>query len=106
MVYLSDDGEVICDHLQPKALLDTMRHLCKGKTKPDMDLCRALNRETKDGRDMRKYNELLQEAINSIISVKQESDIDSLFSPGESTALKGDVKGLDDFELITFLIIR
>ena len=106
MVYLGNDGSVITDHLQPKALLDTMRHLCKGKTKPDMDLCREVNKETRDGRDMRKYSDLLQQAIDSIISVKQESDIDSLFEPGPTTALQGDIKGLDDFELITFLIIR
>jgi hypothetical protein len=106
MVYLADDGTVITDHLHPKALLDTMRHLCKGKTKPDMDLCRAVNRETKDGRQMQRYSDLLGQAIGSIISVKQESDIDSLFEPGVTSALEGDVKGLDDFELITFLIIR
>ncbi len=49
---------------------------------------------------------LLQEAINSIVSIKEESDIDSLFSLGETTALRGEIKGLDDFELITFLVIR
>ena len=49
---------------------------------------------------------MLAKAVDSIISVKEESDIDSLFSMGETSALLGDVKGLDDFELITFLIIR
>lgn len=68
--------------------------------------CRQFNRETKDGKDMRHYSELLQQAINSIIEVKAESDIDSLFSPGETTALQGDIKGMDDFELITFLVIK
>lgn len=106
MVYLGNDGTVITDHLQPKALLDIMRHLCKGKSKPDMDLCREVNRETHDGRDMRRYSGLLQQAIDSIISRKWDSDIDSLFEPGPTTALQGNIKGLDDFELITFLIIR
>jgi hypothetical protein len=55
---------------------------------------------------MRHYSDLLQQAINSIIEVKEESDIDSLFSSGETTALQGDIKGLDDFELITFLVIK
>ena len=55
---------------------------------------------------MQHYSDLLANAIDSIISVKEESDIDSLFSVGETTALLSDVKGLDDFELITFLIIR
>ena len=106
MVYVSDDGEVVCDHLHPKQLLDVMRHVCKGKLEYDRTLCAALNKETKDGRDMRKYSDLLHDAIDSIVSVKEESDIDSLFSVGETTALRGEIKGLDDFELITFLIIR
>ena len=106
MVYLSDDGEVICDHLHPKQLLDTMRHLCKDKKDYNRELCAQLNKETCDGRHMEHYSELLQKAIDSIVRIKEESDIDSFFSMGETTALRGDIKGLEDFELITFLIIR
>ena len=106
MVYVGDDGDVVCDHLHPKQLLDAMRHVCKGKREYDRTLCATLNKETKDGRDMRKYSDLLHTAIDSIVGVKEESDIDSLFSVGETTALRGEIKGLDDFELITFLIIR
>ena len=106
MVYIADDGEVMCDHLHPKRLLDIMRHLCKGKGDYDRLLCKALNKETRDGRKMEKYSNLLQQAIDSIVQIKEESDIDSLFSLGETTALKGEIKGLDDFELITFLIVR
>ena len=106
MVYIADDGTVICDHLQPKKLLDVMRHVCKGQDKPDKERCAIINRETCDGRKMQHYSDLLAKAIDSIITVKEESDIDSLFSVGETTALLSDVKGLDDFELITFLIIR
>ncbi len=106
MVYIADDGTVICDHLQPKKLLDVMRHVCKGQDKPDKDLCAIINKETCDGRKMQHYSDLLANAIDSIITVKEESDIDSLFTVGETTALLGEVKGLDDFELITFLIIR
>ena len=106
MVYLNNEGEVICNHLSPKKLLDMMRHVCKGNDQPDMKLCKEFNKETKDGRSMGRYSQLLHDAINSIISVKAESDIESLFSEGETTALVGDVKGLDDFELITFLVIK
>ena len=106
MIYLTDQGNVVCDHLQPKRLLDLMRHLCKGQSRPDPARCAAVNRETADGRKMQHYSDLLAKAIESIITIKEESDIDSLFSVGETTALYGDVKGLDDFELITFLIIR
>ena len=83
-----------------------MRHACKDKKEHDPQLCAALNKATADGRHMEHYSDLLQEAINSIVSIKEESDIDSLFSVGETTALRGEIKGLDDFELITFLVIR
>jgi SNF2 family DNA or RNA helicase len=106
MVYLTDDGEVICDYLHPKQLLDTMRAVCRGKNDYDHALCAAVNKETNDGRDMTHYSQLLQNAIDSIVSVKEQSDIESLFSVGETTALCGEIGGLDDFELITFLIIR
>ena len=106
MIYLSEQGTVLCDHLQPKRLLDVMRHLCKGHSRLEQALCTAFNRETADGRKMQHYSELLAKAVESIITIKEESDIDSLFTVGETTALYGDVKGLDDFELITFLIIR
>ncbi|MCD8386340.1 MAG: SNF2-related protein [Bacteroidales bacterium] len=105
MVYISMDGEVLIDHLSPKKLLDTMRLLCRGKTEPLRDLCRRINAETQDGRDMSFYSALLQDAISSIITVKAESDIESLFSEGETSFLRNDIDGLDDFELITFLII-
>ncbi len=106
MVYIGVDGTVVCDHLSPKELLDKTRFLCKGKVHPIMDVCRKFNIETKDGRDMRSVSALLSDAINSIIEVKEESDIDSLFSPGGTSALNNKISGLDDFELICFLVVR
>lgn len=106
MVYLSHTGTVICDHLSPKKLLDKMRYACKDKTEPDKALCKQFNKETRDGKNMRHYSDLLQSAIESIITVKEESDIESLFSVGETSALTYNIKGLDDFELICFLVIR
>lgn len=106
MIYVEEDGNVVIDHLHPKQLLDTMRHLCKGKVDYNHKLCAALNRETSDGRQMAKYSRLLQDAIAGIVEIKQENDVLSLFSEGETTALRGDVTGLDDFELIAFLIIK
>lgn len=106
MVYISHTGTVICDHLSPKKLLDKMRYACKDKTVPDMALCKQFNKETRDGKYMRHYSDLLQSAIESIVTVKEEKDIDSLFSVGETTALTYNIKGLDDFELICFLVIK
>lgn len=106
MVYISEDGEVVCDHLSPKAMLDKMRYLCKGKTEPYSELCKQFNKETNDGRNMAVFSKLLGEAIHSIIQVKEDSDIDSLFKPGGTSLLANNFSGLDDFELITFLVVR
>lgn len=106
MVYIGIDGEVICDYLNPKKMLDDIRLLCRGKNEPIKHLCRQFNEETDDGRDMVEMSELLSEAIESIINSKEESDIDSLFSAGGTSALMSSVSGLDDFELICFLVIK
>ena len=106
MVYMGYDGETICTHLQPKQLLDRMRAVCKGKDQYDKELCKAFNAETDDGKQMQRYSSLLQDAIRSIIEVKEERDVLSLFSSGGTTALTNNVQGLDDFELICFLVIR
>ena len=106
MVYISEEGEVICDYLQPKKLLDTMRYVCRDKDEPIPELYQRFNEETDDGRNMGEISELLGDAINSIIDVKAESDIDSLFRAGGTSALMSDVKGLEDFELICFLVVK
>ena len=106
MVYIGDDGTVLCDHLSPKELLDKMRFLCKGKDKPVADLCRRFNAETRDGRDMKKYSDLLGQAIASIIEVKEENDIDAFLGGGQISFTSEMMKGLDDFELICFLVIH
>ena len=82
-----------------------MRHVCRGKSQPDKELCAIINRETADGRQMSHYSDMLAKAVDSIISVKEESDIDSLFSTGQTTALLGAPKRLDDFELIPFFML-
>ena len=106
MVYIRRDGEIVCDYLNPKKLLDDVRLLCRGKSKAIPEVYERFNRETDDGRNMADMSELLSEAINSIIDVKEESDIDSLFSAGGTSALLSEVSGLDDFELICFLVIK
>ncbi len=106
MVYISQDSEVIVDHLNPKDLLDRMRHLCRGKSEPILDLCRQFNGETRDGRHMGTYSRLLGDAIASLIKTKEQTDLFS-FLEGDSGSLFGnEVRGLDDFELICFLIVR
>ena len=106
MVYVGMDGEIICDYLNPKKILDDIRLLCKGKKEPNKELCYKFNKETNDGKDMSELSDLLTDAINSIIDVKEESDIDSLFTAGGTSALMSNISGLNDFELICFLVIK
>ena len=106
LVYLSEEGVTVHDHLSPKDTLDAMRQLCRGKDKPIEALYQAFNRETNDGRDMSVYSGLLEDAVLSILDAKEDSDLDSLFSAGGTSALLSQVSGLDDFELICFLVVR
>ena len=105
MVYVGMDGEIVTNHLQPKDTLDVMRHLARGKADPDRDLCARFNRNTNNGKNMGKVSKLLEDSIRSIISAKDEGDIDSFFSAGQTTFLSGGFSGLDDFELICFMVV-
>ena len=106
MVYISEAKDVVINHLSPKELLDRFRFLCKGKTSPDMNICREFNRITRDGKSMKQYSELLNSAISSIITTKEESDIDSFLSGAQGSLFTEEIRGLDDFELICFLVIK
>ena len=106
MVYITNDGEVVCDHLSPKKMLDKMRLICKGNTEPIKELYRMFNKETKDGKNMSAVSKLLSDAIASIIEVKQESDIDSFLGGSQISFADSEISGLDDFELICFLVVR
>jgi hypothetical protein len=106
LVYIADDGGIIANHSEVKKLLDLVRSTCKGQSKPLDDICRLFNQGTDDGRDMSVYSNLLKETIGSIIDLNEDKDIDSLFSGERTTALIDTVAGLDDFELINFLVVQ
>ncbi len=105
MVYMKNDGTVICNHLDPKKLLDLMRYACKGKTNIYKDLCKKFNEETDDGRNMATLSDLLSKSIDSIVDQKEQSELDEFLSGKDSfSTIKS--SGLDDFELICFLVVR
>lgn len=106
LVYLSEEGVTIHDHLSPKDTLDAMRQLCRGREQPIEGLYQAFNAETEDGRNMQVYSSLLEDAVLSIVDAKEDSDLDSLFKAGGTSALLSEVSGLDDFQLICFLVVR
>ena len=105
LVYLDNAGTVIADHTEAKYLLDLIRAGCRDLDEPVPEVCRIFNTATRDGADMDTYSDLLTDAITSMIDVTEEHDLDSLFTPGPTTALTQTIGGLDDFELIAFIAI-
>ena len=106
LVYIGMDGTVIADHTEVKSLLDLARNACKGRVEPIPDVFEPFNKATDDGRNMKVYSTLLDQAIHSMIERQQEQEVDSLFSLGKTSALVQDVAGLEDFELVSFLVIQ
>ena len=106
LVYINENGDVITNHTEVKRLLDLVRSVCKGQNQPIPDVCQLFNQITADGRNMQVYSDLLGKAIRSMIDVQEDKDLDSLFSGGRTTALINTIAGLDDFELIAFLVIQ
>ena len=106
LIYIAADGRIISDHTEAKRLLDLARTACKNRDQPIAEAYQPFNLATDDGRDMHVYSALLDRAIRSMRQVKEEKDIDSLFSGGRTTALVDTIGGLDDFELITFIVIQ
>lgn len=105
LVYIKKNGEILSNHLQVKATLDILRLIAKGEDIPIKELYELFNEATDDGKDMSVYSDLLNQSIQSILQVKDERDIDSLFTPGWTTALTNAIKGLEDFELISFIVV-
>ncbi len=106
LVYIGMDGEILADHTEVKTLLDLTRSSCKGRSEPLQEVCQRFNQHTDDGRNMQVCSDLLSMAIRSMIEVKEDKDLDSLFSGGKTTALLNTISGLEDFELIAFLVIQ
>ena len=106
MVYVRDGSVIHIDHLQPKKLLDVFRQLCKGKSEPDPQLCRQFNAETKDGRNMRHYSDLLYFSVKSIVDLNEDDSIDSFISGKQMSLAANAIDGLDDFELVCFVNVK
>ena len=105
IVYIGEDGEIVSNHLNVKNTLDLLRYVSKGNKEPIKEAYEYFNEITDDGNSIEKYSDLLNKSIESIISVKEESDIESLFRRGGTTILQNDIKGLEDFELIVFVVV-
>lgn len=106
LVYIGEDGEVKYSYIKSKHVLDYYKKLCLGKTEVLKDLVADFDEDTNNGKDMSKYSELLVETIEDILGKKQEVGVKSLFGKGGTATLKKDIDGLEEFELINFLIVK
>lgn len=106
LIYMGEDGSVVADQTQVKRLLDLVRTAAKGVTVPVAEAFRPFNVRTADGQDMSGPSGLLNGAIRAMIDAKEERDLDSLFSTGTTTALSHTIRGLEDFELIAFVVVE
>ena len=106
MVYVYDDGTVRYNYIHTKKILDFYRKLCSGKKEVLTDIVELFNYETNDGKNMEKYSSLLEDAIDNIIGKKEEKGVASLFTKGGTTIQKSLFKGIEDFELVSFLVIK
>jgi SNF2 family DNA or RNA helicase len=106
LVYISEKEEIVVNHLEPKDILDKMRFFCKGKASPLTALSDAFNLQTEDGRNMGHYSELLGKAIASIVEVKEHQDMDDFLNGQPISFMSNTISGLDDFELICFLVVK
>lgn len=73
---------------------------------PISDAIKLLENETDNYNDMGKYTTQLKLAVESIIGKKEESSMDSLFSRGGTNITQDNFSSLEDFELISYLVIK
>lgn len=106
LVYVKEDGDIHIKNTNPKKILDLYKSLCETKSQPLEDLVKHFNKETKNGNDMSKYTDLLEKAVFDIKGVVQQKGIQSLFQMGQATLFENTVTGLNDFELISFLVVK
>ena len=105
LVHVGDDGSVLMPFTQAKAVLDRLKRLCVGKDMPDALGCARFDAATDRGRDMQAMQRLLAAVVSSIVGAGEERAVASLFSPGGTHAMAGEFAGMDDFEVVAFLVV-
>ena len=106
LVYVNSDGSIHIKNTNPKKILDLYKVLCQAKSEPNESLVRKFNKKTKNGSDMSEYTDLLEKAVYDIKGIVEQKGIQSLFQLGQATLLDNTVSGLNDFELVSFLVVE
>ena len=105
LAYVTDEGVKLA-FIHSKKILDYYKKLCSGKSEIYRELVDEFNKETQDGLNMKYYSNLLEVSIQDLIGKKQEVGVASLFSKGGSTMQKEFFDGIEDFELVTFIVLK
>jgi len=105
LVYVDLEGQTVVPYTEVKPLLDLIRSAAKPCAEPILSVYQPFNERTQDGREMGVYSNLLTAAIRSIVNTGEEKELDGLFSGQKSSIATGPAAGIDDFELIAFLVV-
>ena len=105
LVHVGEDGAVLLPFTQAKGILDRLKRLCLGQGMPDASACARFDRKTRHGENMRQTRQLLAAAVASVVGRSEERAVASLFSPGGTHAIAGEFAGIDDFEVVAFLVV-
>ncbi len=105
IVYVTEDGELQYEVEQVKQVVDIFKKLTMGRSQPDPEAIKQFYGKTKKGKDMSLYKNLLAKAVAAITGASEERGVESLFRGGGTLISKDTFKGIDDFEVITFLVI-
>lgn len=108
LAYIREDGIVRFNYFNAKQILEVYRLLCQGRTEPCRILCDKFNEETDNGNDMSKYEDLLRKAAAEIKRAFEKREIKKLISDRSSLIIPKEkrIHDMDNFELVTWLIIR
>lgn len=106
LVYVNENNEVKLGFSNAKTILDIYKNLCMPHDTPVSEAIKLLEAETNNYDNMSKYTTQLKTAVQSIIGKKEEKGMDSLFSRGGTTITSDTFSGLEDFELISYLVVK
>jgi len=106
LVFVGDDGEVLLNFTQTRRILDVVKKLSLGRSKPDVGALAAFAAATREGADMAHYRTLLEQAVAAVSGHADEKGVESLFRRGGTTLQGQATGGVADFEVVAFLPIR
>ena len=106
MAYVKEDGEIIYNYSNVKKILDIYKSLCIGNNKVLNDLVEKFNEETKNQKKMDKYKDLLKDVTDDILGKIEEQDTLNIFSLGDLSGMLNDNTNQQEFEIVSYLVIK